>query len=193
MSPRRTRASRPVVRLVTGLAAVAALLSAAPAGAATAAHRDPAGDVVAVSGGRAVPGNTSADLVRLGVAHTTTAVRVTASVRSATGNWNLRTDLATPSARYQVLLARISGTPYVVLSRRGKAVRCRGLGQSIDPVSGTLQVSVPRGCLGTPAWVRVGSVMTAKDGDTTVADDARLTGRLRANGAPRLGGRVSAG
>ena len=64
---------------------------------------------------------------------------------------------------------------------------------AIDAAANTLSVYVPRSCLGRPATVRVGAVMTAKQGDVAVSDDARLNGALTSSGHPKLGPKVKAG
>lgn len=188
-----------VLRPLLAVAASAVLVSGlgGPAHAASTTTTDATGDAVALSGGAASPNNQTADITSLRVTHSSSSVTVVVGLRDlAANNWNLVTAVQTPKARYEVLLADLGGSRYAVLSNKGKAVKCKGLTKpdaAIDTAADALTLVVPRSCLGKPASVRVGAVMTAKQGDTPVADDARLTGKLTSSGKPKLGGKVSAG
>lgn len=185
----------PAIRPLVAVAASGALIGtlSLPAAAASSTSSDAIGDAV-TSSGTASPNNQTADITSLAVMHGTSALKVVVSLRAVdSDNWNLVTAVQTPKSRYQVLLAKLSGTKYAVLSRKGTAISCKGMTTTIDGTANTLSVLVPRSCLGRPATVRVGAVMTAKQGDSAVSDDARIDGRLTESGKPKLGPKVTAG
>ncbi|GAA4123595.1 hypothetical protein GCM10022215_30440 [Nocardioides fonticola] len=184
-------AIRPLVALVASAALVGSL--AAPARAAATTDTDATGDAVTSSGSTS-PNNQTADITSIAVTHGTSAVKVVVTLRDVDAdNWNLVTAIRTPKSNYEVLLAKLSGTKYAVLSRKGTAITCKAMDTRIEDTPNTLYVYVPRSCLGRPASVRVGAVMTAKQGNTAVSDDARLNGALTSSGKPKLGPSVKAG
>jgi hypothetical protein len=155
------------LRVTRGACALlaAAALSAGTTSAASAAiwtHTDASGDVQtldpqteAVS---PAPANTSNDIRSWRVAHNTGSVVVritTASNLPRTGILYL--EIATAVAKYDVFSGRSVGGPHLA-KHSGKDVSCDGLKQSFDTTHHRIQVTVPRRCIGTPHWVKVGAV-----------------------------------
>lgn len=72
------------------------------------------------------------------------------------------------------------------LSRRnGSPVRCHGLHSHVDYAHAVVRASIPRECLSSPRWVRVGAGSGTFDGDldadqlSVYGDDASRAGRVR--------------
>jgi hypothetical protein len=177
--------------LIASLAAVAAVASTAPAGAARLLAPDASGDVwvkgsdgvFSEAGSRA-----NTDVVASAVRHTDR--RVNASVRYD--------DLVRDGDRVvtPVRLRASNGTTFLlrvtaeagdrdgtarVLRYTGKGaqtvqVACEGLQHSVSYADDLVAVSVPRSCLGGPTWVRYGGTVRAVDDEGTVFTDALLSG-----------------
>ncbi len=177
--------------LIASLAVLAAVASTAPAGAARLLTPDAVGDawsrgsdgVFTEAGSRS-----NTDVVASAVRHTDR--RVNASVRYD--------DLVRNGDRVvtPVRVLASNGTTYLLrvtaeagdrdgtgrlLRYTGKGaqtvgVPCEGLQHSVSYAEDLVAVSVPRSCLGGPAWVRYGGTVRAVDPDGTVFTDALLSG-----------------
>lgn len=69
----------------------------------------------------------------------------------------------------------------VLIRPNGKLVRCRNMGAVRDTTANVMQVVIPRSCLGSPRWVKVGVGHAAApdfDGEVGVGDDALVSGAL---------------
>lgn len=162
--------------LALAAAVLGLLVPAAPATAATWSHTDADHDVWLWGRGapEAAPGNATADVTRVVVRHRSDAVVLRSTVRRLSrSGWGLSWTIAAEGSakRYTVLLLRYDGERSFRLVRgldeRGEStpVRCGGLDWSADRDAGRVSVTVPRGCLGDPAWVRAGVLVGADNGD----------------------------
>lgn len=131
------------------------------------------------------PDNTDTDVIRVGVNHRTQRVVLKTTLRDVTVNSGVVVyDLRTGNRRYSVLqrLGTDRMFPAFLISRgNGDRVRCRGVERSVDRAVNRATVSIPRGCLGSPGWVRVGvgaakldmaKLNATETSFTTLLDDA---------------------
>lgn len=203
----------------------------APAAHAERWHgRDASGDVrsfqvdlgdspcVTVTGGDRVPGDRRRDLTRLTVDHGSDVITVDLALRDVAKrdrDTSYEAVIRTPAQLY--LLAVYSG-PHVhrVVDFQSARVRhdhdgcfflgvhdraCEGLDVLPDPSADLLTVQVPRTCLGTPRWVRVGAsagaLTSSRPGSSTVirveGDSWGSRDEDLFKGLPQLSPRVRAG
>lgn len=184
------------------LATVGVALAPTAAHAATYHHSDAPHDVVSVTdddiGSSATPEPTRDDGDILTSAITHGPRRVTMSMHDgglerdgeravhyfgvATSKGKIRTFqvVASPD-HWQGSLQKLTG--------RGKTFRCRGVHWSIGYASRSVTLSVPRRCLGRPAWVRVAMAEAKGSGARDYFDDANTTS-FDADSEPKLGPRV---
>jgi hypothetical protein len=167
------------------------LVTALPAVAEQASHRDATGDVVLLGveddSVTPQPAWEPGDIKRVGVAHGTHRVRVRLAFRDVA----LRTDdayfyrIRTPHRRF--VLAGFTdaredpqGEWFLLSPSRERPVSCAGLRHRIDYTNEQVKVSVPRGCIGHPARVRVGALArtTIDAKEQTRLDDAHSTGQV---------------
>lgn len=163
--------------LLVLLSAAAVLLPAVPAHAALHSEPDATGDVdlysqLYCSSEISEPGDfcfayrtpsvASGDFVRTNVRHTTGRVIVRAKVRSvdAVGQRAYTVRYVTNEGVRRTL--RVTAKPgtmqptsIVLRKRSGERVSCTGVGATFDGSLDLVTLSVPRGCLSHPRWVRV--------------------------------------
>ncbi len=63
--------------------------------------------------------------------------------------------------------AKSSGETVMYTTHRGKPVDCKGLDDTIDYDANTVELSIPRKCVGDPRWVQVGYVGTGSEEDSS--------------------------
>lgn len=192
----RTRAL--ALALASAIVPVLALGAVTPAHADTHAHRDAARDVVSGTAdesgddiSRPEPERREGDVRWLRVNHTPRVVRVTVGLDQLTrGSGGLSAfhvvSVLPDRGRRVDIEITVSGTDYQGQTRfsSGKRSRCGGLRTRIDYVNDTVQVSVPRSCVGNPRSVRVGAGSGSFDlrpEGRLYADDAQLDGRVENN------------
>ena len=182
--------TRALTTITAAAVAVLSVLStAAPASAARLRTSDGAADVWTrgEDGVWSEAGSVdNVDVLGSAVRHTTTHVH--GSARYATlergeDRFVLPVQLHTSNgAYYQVRIVATAEDPGGTLTlRRGtesgpKRVACEGMDFLIDYDEEITAFSVPRRCLGRPAWVRYGGNARLVDGDGTVFSDALLSG-----------------
>jgi len=210
MTPTHPKTRSLVAILVAPLVAAgfAAPAFTAPAGAGAASpraahrvvHRDAAADVlvwhVQDDSTTADPDNTSSDIVRTVVDHAAHRLAVRVELRQlARDHHRLVFTEIRSAARptYQLTLdySRTPIGPRITLEQGpGTRVPCPGATWSIDTTTETVSLSVPRSCLGGPAWVRVGVGTVGAPGGLAESwvDDSRRTGSVDADHV-RLGPR----
>jgi hypothetical protein len=207
------------LRLVAAAALTLAVLPlGATASAETWTHTDARRDAVRVvmdlSSGEeersAAPDDRAADVTRVVVAHRNRAVTIRVGVRDLPrrGSSSLLARLRTPGNEFMALTSRGPGLlSFMLISRRSpEGVSCTGGQVDFDAVADVTTVRIPRSCLGSPAWVRAGALMTSGDTDffggmtgdempealTSTYDDALRDGG-RAAGLPALSPKVRLG
>lgn len=161
------------------LAVLAFVVTALPARAALVSQPDAAGDVEAMSewfcdgiDGQTygtcswwngpMSSTTSGDLTRTNVRHMASAVVVRARVRSvdARGQRSYNATFVTDEGvrrtlRVTAAPGSLQPTSIVLRKRSGVRISCPGLRASFDGVADLVTLSVPRGCLSHPRWVRL--------------------------------------
>jgi hypothetical protein len=191
LGPQEPTMTRPS-RVLPALAGAAALTIAGmtPAAAAQWTHADPAGDVVSYkydyktdteTGPTAEPDNVTSDITQFKVSHTSRRVMLTTTLRDITAASGLMFYEIRAGKRTYSALQRL-GTdrelPAFHLSRRDRTVRCSGVRRSVDRTTEKATVSIPRGCLDRPRWVRVGAgaleFTSGRTTETVFADDGLL-------------------
>ena len=186
-------------------AATAGLVVAAPAGAETHVVDDHARDVqLEMNDGslRPAPEHRTADILRF----TTTFKpgRLYLRVRTrATGEINQRFVIRRPGTFFTLYLNRPiqkgekQDASAIFFHEDSKLRRCQGLDYVVQDARRRTVVSIPRRCLGSPAWVRTG-LTTFRDADrehpgqSGWVDDAARRGHYQA-GRTHLGPRVERG
>jgi hypothetical protein len=72
------------------------------------------------------------------------------------------------------------GGTAIMQKSSGRKVKCR-MGTRLDYVADRVTVSIPRRCVGSPRWVKVGMAEVTFEGDVTFVDDAMTNARLDGN------------
>lgn len=156
------------------LAPTAVLATPTSAAAERGVLTDPAGDVVRTDMGLGegeeddgdrsfAPDEKGADVRRLVARHGRTSLTITMRYRDLTrGSKRLSTSFMIQAPREQFLFAEVtmgrerSGDRATFSSFSDEEpARCRGLRHEVSIASDTVRVTIPRRCLGRPAWVRV--------------------------------------
>ena len=173
------------------VAGAALLLAAAPASAARLATADDSGDVYSKGQDGVfteIGTRTNTDVVGSAVRHTDRRVRASARytdlartgdrvvlpvrLHASTGRTYLLRVTAGPDDRDgTATLRRYTGT-----GAQTVGVACSGIEHSVSYDDDLIGVSVPRGCLGNPTWVRYGGTARTVDAEGTVFTDALLSG-----------------
>lgn len=194
MTTTSTRTSLLTVALASA-ALAAGVASAPPASAGAAPHRvvhhDARGDVIRFDveseTQRPAPRDRTSDVVRTVVDHRADDVVLQSRVRelSRSGYRLMIADLLTPQGRRYELVVDYSTRPIdrrVSLTRSGSGteIACAGTTWSVDRATGSIEATVPRSCLGDPAWIRAGLAVVAapRDLESSRADDSRARGRI---------------
>ena len=138
------------------------------------------------------PDDTTTDLVGLGVHHEHGVVELRAQFRDLT-NWGERSvsfELGTTAGRFDLFVTRSTrgtraGTLVAQLYKRGRpgpvdtcgtfsvvslGLRCDHLALGRSPARDLLTVAVPRRCLDSPRWVRVGASVHRQVGQRARSD-----------------------
>lgn len=206
------------MNLVQRSIAVAVLSFALPIAVGSAAHAetwsrtDSAGDVLALSSdvdgaGQRDPHNRTADIRRVSVRHAARTVIITLRVRDLRGGDSMLLGaVATPDERYDLMVMRGSDFRMFMLEPSssepdGAGSTCRGKRLEHATAQDRIRITIPRSCLGDPAWVRVGAtyltgpLLSSVDGEgEAYADDAMSTGnRLGSIERPKLSPKVRVG
>ncbi|RHW26018.1 hypothetical protein D0Z08_16990 [Nocardioides immobilis] len=177
------------------VAVVAVVAVATPASAGRQTTTDAARDVYRAPAGGGVPtlapDNRTHDIVRAGTVHRGPRVTLWLQVRRLArtdyiASWHVRTPGETWSVHYD----REEG-PAITSLFHGSAevLDCDGLLGRAVPRKERVVVTVPRACIGRPAWIRFGAWMRHETPTVNVIDDARIDAGFNAN-QPRLGPRV---
>lgn len=165
--------------------ALAVLSLPGPATAAVLVHRDPAGDVARSPVGSNVyipdPLQVSGDIVATRVVHARLAIWIQVRFRELTdrgnGNFHLigiQTPWRSRTVELDALPGHWEGTT-TMTNGRGEVVPC-DVTHRISYDRNRLMLRVPRACLGTPPWVRVGVRSTVAGATFVHTDDARSRG-----------------
>lgn len=185
----------PLRRLVAtlGLGSALLLTSAGTAAAQNWSYADPIGDVVSHEDGGATtaPARAPGDVVRTTISHTRTKVVIRVRMRAVPrGDWTSSAMIRTPRAEFYLLQFKVDdyrGFSLVKLTGEGE-VRCAGKSARIDRTA--LVLTVPRGCLGNPRWIRAGAGVSTFDG-SIMADEEDLPPAYFDDGLRRaLGGEL---
>ena len=180
-----------VAATLVALTVLAPLASTAPANAARLLTPDAAGDawvkgadgVFSEAGSRA-----NTDVVASAVRHTDRFVnasvryddlvrdgdRIVTPVRLHASNGTTYLLRVTTQAGDRDGTARL--LRYTGQGAQTARVACDGLQHSVSYADDLVAVSVPRSCLGRPAWVRYGGTVRTVDSEGTVFTDALLSG-----------------
>jgi hypothetical protein len=160
--------------VVGSLAAVA--LAAAPAQAQQSSTRDAVRDVTVFrdNGITTRPTIKNGDIRRTTIAHKDRKVTLRVSVRDLAkkGDGLLQyTEIRTPTNRYDLSVyagpGNWAGT---------HPSSCAGATHKINYRKDVFTYAIPRSCLGSPRWVRVGFATATFEGDNQRVDDARRKG-----------------
>jgi len=193
-SRRRTRAAT----LLTALTLIATpVVAAGSAHAGSWSHKDARGDVMSVSmvadGGVAKdPTDKATDITRISVNHGRGKVTVTLKVRDVTGgDTAVLGRLVTPDGDYEAMVIRSGGMRLFTLADGSvdsdpTDTPCRGKKVTFDTKRDRIRLTVPRTCLGSPKWVRVGAallrgdLMSMEESESLTIDEALRKGSKRA-------------
>ena len=173
---------RPALAVVLGVALAA---QPAVASAGVLVHRDPAGDVVRSPVGSNVsspaPTQAHGDIVATRVVHARLAIWIQIRFRVLTthsnGNFHhvsIKTPWRTRTIQLNAFPGHWDGST-TVTDGRGRPVAC-AVTHAINYDRHRVMLRVPRSCLGTPKWVRVGIRSTVAGSAYAYTDDARSTG-----------------
>src|SRR5690349_10986511 len=176
-------------------ALVAVTLAAAPAQAGKQTTTDQKRDVYKVPFGPANPhlvrDDRTHDITRAGATYNGPRLTVWLQVRRlAGGDYVAHFDVRTPGDRWQLYFDTNFSPAYTSLFHGvSEVLDCEGLRGKKVPRQDRVVVSVPRSCIGNPAWIRFGAVMYHENNTYAWIDDARLDAGFYANGCrpgPRL-------
>ena len=150
--------TRRLAAVTGGLAALVATVAvAAPASAETFSKSDPAGDVAGPDG--QYPNVTNGDIRRVRFEHGRRNVTIRADFRDLAkegGGIEQYMRIDTPAGSYQLVVIATPenwrGEFFIV----GSESACGGADHRLDYGRDRFTLSVPRGCLAGPRWVRVG-------------------------------------
>lgn len=184
--------------VVAVTSAVAAFGLAAPAQAESHTYRDAVKDVIerTDSHDRVRARATDPDIVRTRTAHGLKNIVVRTHLRElGYGAHQLALQVKTPRQTY-VVRATKGGRPFaneiVVVDNNGTRT-CDGARFRLDRDRATMTLSLPRRCVGSPRWVRLGvSTMAVSLGGVAWVDDSRGRGLLP-NEQLRMGPRLLRG
>jgi hypothetical protein len=188
--------------VVTVVVTVLAVMAPTAAEAASYHHTDATRDVVSViddDAGSATTPETSrddGDILTSAVAHGPRRVTMALHLGALEESGDLVVHyFSIATSRHKVRTFTIVAEPghwqgsVRKLTGRGKPFRCRGVHWSIGYSSKSVTLSVPRRCLGRPAWVRVAMADGKGEGTKDYYDDSQTTS-FTADGDPRFGPRV---
>ncbi|QIK65961.1 hypothetical protein G7072_06080 [Nocardioides sp. HDW12B] len=165
-----------------GLAAVLSTVAvAAPASAEVFGHTDPARDVTAIDGPR--PGVTNGDIRGVRFEHARRNVTLRATFRDLAregAGLQQYVFVETPVTSYQFLVVAGPGGWRGEFIPFGDDAGCGGTEFKLDYGRDVFTLSLPRGCVGNPQWVKVGLATVtgfAQEGSEQVlVDDALQRG-----------------
>jgi hypothetical protein len=174
---RRRAAARALGALSLALTAVAATGQGAFAASRTV--HDTTDDTYAVSNSDTnatpvrKPGPVS-DIIWVRTAHRHKAVSVTIRARDIAPGVNSASVLiaAPKHKRYTLTGLAGFGSKQVTLTRglNGRDIKCHGLKMQVDAKADVVRLTVPRTCIGSPRWVRTGTLLLSASGDVTSPD-----------------------
>lgn len=191
-------------RLLVTLTALALVGLPTVAHAQNDSHLDPAKDVLRfedyTSETPRVPGQRTADIVKIASSHGRDVVAVKITLRDvATANYDYDFRIKTPQRGfYELQLLKYEADEPARLTlwrvRSGyDEVECPGKSRQVDHRADTIRVSVPRDCLDDPLWVRTGAGSNVLAGvDAGYFDDARRKAAYTVNQLA-LGRRLGSG
>jgi hypothetical protein len=208
-----------VRRALLALSLLLVPLTAGAADAATWTHRDARGDATLVeidtknreSTTSAAPEAANVDITRVVVRHRPRRVTLDIGVRDlgANGSTSVLGRLVTPSGSWLLMAARSPGAfTQMLMPTRGRVEStCSAMTSEFDSGPDVVRIEIPRACLGAPAWIRAG-LLLSDDSDfaltphrklpadpsesmTTTFDDALRSGGT--NQFPKLGAKVRVG
>lgn len=181
------KVARALVLLALGSTLLTPTSTASAADAAPLPNRatttDTTGDVTYVRrvGDQVLPGGAAknramGDIRTVQVTHTATTVRVLIKYvelnRVGSDHFHVA-QIRTPQRSYEVDLYATTGHwrgDPTLYRANGTSPRCT-LSWRIDYAANTTTITVPRSCLGNPAWIRAGAAMSNTYGDKRFADD----------------------
>lgn len=164
------------------------LAPAAPALAGEQSAKDATKDVVVsdLDGGvlDEAPKDRARDLTRIGLDYSRRQVALTAEVRELAAQgyafvWEVRTPANRYWVRFDHLDADIGIEVYDVEAE--VPVACDGIQRRVSDRLDRVRLTVPRGCVGKPAWIRFGAVAVGQGGGGFRVDDARRDGDFTNN------------
>ena len=179
---------------VAALAGSALVLTAPAASATTLHHKDQAHDVVRFDDDSDVstpdPGRVNGDIVHVKMWHSANRVGIKASFADLKRSGAFRMDILQIVTNEGLTrdATVFSGTDFTNHEWRGdvdlekpngESVKCH-VSHSVDYEADVLTIGVPRSCLSSPKWVRLGfGVATIGDDESTEwADDALIDGSV---------------
>ncbi|WP_028657064.1 hypothetical protein [Nocardioides sp. J54] len=186
-SPVRRVRRRATLRHLVVAPALAVALLATTGGVASAQtwrHDDAVRDVRSgdfdSEWGTLSPQRKAGDVTRTTVSHTRSRLVVRIAMRAVpSGSSFVMATVRTPRTSYDVTRFRMAGIGTTVVLEKtngaGGELRCRGLSARVRGKA--LELSVPRRCIGKPAWVRVAAGVVVLQGEDAVhVDDALRRG-----------------
>ncbi len=182
--------TRRAAALTAAGALVLTAAGAVPASAEVWRHSDARKDVTRVDTNNGdsyhkAPRNTTSDVTRIVVRHSKDRVILRMHLRDITAasgeaRYRVRTSNGGPYAIYQLMgddqPAVRMAAPYFIDGPGGE-VDCPDANSTVNRRKDFVRLSVPRGCLGNPAWVRVGGAKIDNNSNGQVfADSAKVKG-----------------
>ena len=152
------------------------LVVAPGASADKAVHRDARHDVVAFNRSGEIsprPGARDPDIVRAVVRHREYGVTMRFRFREfrAPAQRGFLGRILTPTSRYRFAGLILSGDQDVALTRNDRYIDCPNLTFKFAFKRDFFRTRIPRHCLGSPRWIKVGIVMNRQN-SITLLDDA---------------------
>jgi len=189
---------------ISSAAIFALVLGSAPAPAESWRGHDARGDVRSyridlqneceeIPAGEPAPHDERRDITRLSVDHGAEDVVIDMGLRDVVRhdrNTSYEAYVHTPNRIFQVSVLGLSSKgPTVLISTvrvgrdpecgpalvGGHVVDCEAVVSDVDPRADHVSITIPRTCLGTPRWVRVGALAGGFDADQFTEDPTSIT------------------
>ena len=183
---------------------LALALSPATAHAEKSQSDDSSGDVIRLSYATGseetspAPDNVETDVLKSVANHSAKRVKIKfkfADLLSGSGRASVGASIKTNKENYDLTLFRLKGFKRGLQLKdlEGNTIRCAGKKKDVDAVRDFIKISVPRSCLGSPRWIRVGIAAISESGADTFADDALRSGGIRKSGNLTFGPKLKRG
>lgn len=155
---------------------------------------DATGDVIAFSGeGDEVPApeNVNTDVITSVANYSNKRVSIRArfvDLKAGDAKAGLFAQIKTNKLSYELGL----GSGFDLITRRGKTIKCAGKTKAVSVTEEFIEMSVPRKCLGSPRWIKVGIGAIGYVDPEFYWDDALRSG-IRKDGNLTFGPRLKRG